>query len=80
MQATVATFDAATGSGTLLSDDGSEMPYPAAAFEASGLRLLRIGQRVTCELGADGSVVRLVLPGIEGSEPVGLHFPPPSIG
>jgi 2-phospho-L-lactate guanylyltransferase len=64
MQATVATFDAATGSGTLLRDDGSELPYPAGAFEASGLRLLRVGQRVTCETAEDGSVVRLFLPGI----------------
>ena len=64
MQATVATFDAATGSGTLLRDDGSEMSYQAGAFEASGLRLLRVGQRVTCETGEDGSVVRLFVAGI----------------
>lgn len=64
MQATVATYDAATGSGTLLLDDGSELPYPAEAFAASGLRLLRIGQRVTLEAAPDGTVVRLFLPGI----------------
>jgi cold shock CspA family protein len=65
MQATVATYDAATGSGTVLLDDGSELPYQGPAFAASGLRLLRIGQRVTLEAAPDGSITRLFLPGIE---------------
>jgi cold shock CspA family protein len=64
MQATVATYDSDTHSGTVLLDDGSELPYPAAAFEASGLRLLRSGQRVTLETGPDGSIVGLFLTGI----------------
>ena len=49
MQGTVATFDAQTRSGTLLLDDGTELAFPAAAFDASGLRLLRLGQRVRVE-------------------------------
>ena len=49
MQGTVATFDAATRSGSLLLDDGTELRFPAAAFDASGLRLLRLGQRVRIE-------------------------------
>ena len=64
MQGTVATFDAQTRSGTLLLDDGTELPYPAAAFDASGLRLLRLGQRLTVERGADGAVLRLTMPGL----------------
>lgn len=64
MQGTVATFDPQTHTGTLLLDDGSEMPFPAEAFHASGLRLLRLGQRVAVEAGADGRVVKVRIPGI----------------
>jgi hypothetical protein len=64
MQGTVATFDPQTHTGTLLLDDGSELPFPAAAFHASGLRLLRLGQRLTIESGPDGDVTRVELPGI----------------
>ena len=64
MQGTVATFDAQTHTGTLLLDDGSELPLPAAAFEASGLRLLRLGQRVSISADPDGAVTRVEVPGI----------------
>jgi len=64
MQGTVATFDADTHTGTLLLDDGSELPFPAAAFDASGLRLLRLGQRVTISAGPDGAISKVELPGI----------------
>jgi hypothetical protein len=42
----VRTFDPATRAGTVLLDDGLEVPYDGAAFDAGGLRLLRVGQRV----------------------------------
>jgi 2-phospho-L-lactate guanylyltransferase len=61
MQGTVATYDAGTRSGTLLLDDGTEVAFPAAAFEASGLRLLRQGQRVRVEVES-GEIVRVTLP------------------
>jgi 2-phospho-L-lactate guanylyltransferase len=64
MQGTVATFDPQTQAGTLLLDDGTELPFPAEAFRASGLRLLRLGQRVVIGSDPDGKVVRLELPGI----------------
>jgi cold shock CspA family protein len=64
MQATVATFDSETQAGTLLLDDGTELPFPAEAFQRSGLRLLRLGQRLTVEADADGAVSRVGLPGI----------------
>ncbi|MGW0660368.1 cold-shock protein [Streptodolium elevatio] len=54
MQGTVHTFDAATRSGTVLLDDGSALPYPASAFDASGLRLLRPGQRVRLKVEGEG--------------------------
>jgi len=62
MQGTVATFDAQTRSGTLLLDDGSELAFPAAAFDASGLRLLRLGQRVRVDRDQAGTVTRVTLP------------------
>ncbi|MGC5029475.1 cold-shock protein [Micromonospora sp. DT229] len=62
MQGTVATFDAATRSGLLLLDDGTELPFPAPAFDASGLRLLRLGQRVRVETDSEGAVVRVTIP------------------
>ncbi|HZB33588.1 MAG TPA: hypothetical protein VE465_25740 [Streptosporangiaceae bacterium] len=46
MQATVRTYDAQTRSGSVLLDDGTELAFDAAAFDAGGLRLLRFGQRV----------------------------------
>ena len=61
MQGTVATFDPDTG-GSLLLDDGSSVAYGVNAFTASGLRLLRLGQRVRIELDANGSVRRVTLP------------------
>jgi cold shock CspA family protein len=65
MQGTVATFDPQTRSGTLLLDDGSELAFPAEAFQASGLRLLRLGQRLSIESGPDGNVIKVQLPGIK---------------
>lgn len=64
MQGTVATFDPSTSSGTLLLDDGSELVFESAAFARSGLRLLRLGQRVSIEAEADGRVHRVLIPGI----------------
>jgi 2-phospho-L-lactate guanylyltransferase len=50
VQATVRHFDPATRSGSVVLDDGVELPYDGAAFDASGLRLLRVGQRVRIEV------------------------------
>lgn len=62
MQGTVATFDPQSRTGVLLLDDGTELPFPARAFDASGLRLLRLGQRLTVHTDPDGGVVRVTLP------------------
>jgi cold shock CspA family protein len=60
VQATVATFDPDTGSGTALTDDGRRVAFDGAAFAAGGLRLLRPGQRVRMDV-ADGRVVRVTI-------------------
>ena len=46
MQATAYTYDPQTRCGSVLLDDGTPVPFDAAAFDAGGLRLLRPGQRV----------------------------------
>ena len=62
MQGTVAFFDERERRGSLLLDDGTTVDFPAAAFAASGLRLLRLGQRVRIERGDGGEIVRITLP------------------
>ena len=64
MQATVRSFDQATGSGSVFLDDGTVCAFGAAAFAASGLRLLRPGQRVTIRRGPDGVITALAHPGL----------------
>lgn len=49
MQATAYTYDPESRSGSVLLDDGTPVPFDAAAFDAGGLRLLRPGQRVRIE-------------------------------
>ncbi|MEV4441654.1 hypothetical protein AB0K09_22070 [Streptomyces sp. NPDC049577] len=53
MQATAYTFDPETRSGSVLLDDGTPVPFDAAAFDAGGLRLLRPGQRVRIEFAEE---------------------------
>ncbi len=64
MQGTIATFDPRTRAGTLLLDDGTELAFDADAFQRSGLRLLRLGQRVAVETEATGMISRVAIPGI----------------
>ena len=60
MQATVKEYDARSRSGSVLLDDGSELPFDADAFGAGGLRLLRFGQRVNIAV-AGGRVTAVTL-------------------
>ena len=61
MQGTVRSFDPETRGGTVLLDDGTELPYDAAAFDAGGLRLARVGQRVALRADAQGRITALTL-------------------
>lgn len=54
MQASTHRWDPATGDGAVVADDGAVYPFDAAAFAASGLRHLRVGQRLTVTLDAPG--------------------------
>lgn len=60
MQATVATYDPSTSAGSVLLDDGVELPFGPEALEGSGLRLLRPGQRVRLETAGDGAVTEIL--------------------
>ncbi|MCQ4044467.1 hypothetical protein ACFOSC_28090 [Streptantibioticus rubrisoli] len=60
MQATAYTFDPETRTGSVLLDDGTPVPFDAAAFDAGGLRLLRVGQRVRIRTEGEGDARRVV--------------------
>jgi cold shock CspA family protein len=59
---TVRSFDADTGAGDVLLDDGTVVSFDAGAFSRSGLRLLRPGQRVRLGYDDAGSVRSVVIP------------------
>ncbi|GGV10836.1 hypothetical protein GCM10010260_56710 [Streptomyces filipinensis] len=61
MQATAYTYDPETHAGQVLLDDGTPLPFDAAAFTAGGLRLLRPGQRVRIETEGRGDTLRITL-------------------
>lgn len=67
MQASVHRYDEATGSGSVLLDDGREIPFDGAVIDASGLRLVRAGQRVSIEMSAT-ELTRLWIVGIGDGE------------
>ncbi|MEU2183530.1 hypothetical protein [Streptomyces thermolilacinus] len=61
MQATAYTYDPETRSGSVLLDDGTPVEFGADAFDAGGLRLLRVGQRVRIETEGEGGSLRITL-------------------
>ncbi|MGB3186794.1 MAG: hypothetical protein WBG36_09545 [Ornithinimicrobium sp.] len=77
MQASVHQFEQ-DGSGTVLLDSGVIHPFTPEVFAASGLRLLRIGQRLSVEFAptshttadplAATAIVRLWIVGIGDGE------------
>jgi len=69
MQASVHRYEEDNGSGSVLLDDGREIPFDCAVMDASGLRLLRPGQRVSIEMSAK-ALTRLWIVGIGDGEPI----------
>jgi 2-phospho-L-lactate guanylyltransferase len=55
MQATVHRFDPRTHAGVVVTDDGVLVPFSAETFDASPLRLLRPGQRLTVTVSGSGA-------------------------
>jgi len=62
MQGTVATYDPQRRDGSVLLDDGTELTFDGDAFAASGLRLLRFGQRLALDTDDTGRITRLRIP------------------
>jgi cold shock CspA family protein len=58
-QGTIRTFDHASRSGSLLDDALDERHFEGRVMDASGLRELRIGQRVRFTLDAEQRVTTL---------------------
>jgi len=69
MQASVHRYDDESGSGSVLLDDGREIPFDGNVFDASGLRHVRPGQRVSVEMSAT-ALTRLWIVGIGDGEPI----------
>jgi cold shock CspA family protein len=69
MQASVHRYDDENGSGSVLLDDGREIPFDGSVMDASGLRLLRPGQRVSIEM-SPSALTRLWIVGIGDGEPI----------
>ena len=67
MQASTHRWDPATSTGSVVADDGVVYPFDAAAFAASGLRHLRVGQRLTVTLDAAGTRVTALALGTVGA-------------
>ena len=60
-QGTVRAFRSEDRNGSVLLDTGEEVAFPATAFDAGGLRLLRPGQRVRLDRDAAGAIVRVTI-------------------
>jgi len=69
MQASVHRYDDESGSGSVLLDDGREIPFERNVLDASGLRHVRPGQRVSIEMSAT-ALTRLWIVGIGDGEPI----------
>jgi 2-phospho-L-lactate guanylyltransferase len=59
VQATVASWSGTTRGGSVLLDDGSMLDFDHTVFEASGLRLLRFGQRVRIKVAEVEGATRI---------------------
>lgn len=60
VQATVSRWDEGRREASVVLDDGRELPVVAGAIEAAGLVRLRLGQRLSVDLAADGRRVDAV--------------------
>lgn len=76
MQASAHTQDYETGAGQVLLDTGRVLPYTGEVFAVSGLRHLRLGQRLSVEVepvdteDPAARVTRLWIVGIGTDQPI----------
>ena len=69
MQASVHTYDDTSGSGSVLLNDGREVPFDGKVLDDSGLRRLHPGQRVSIEMSST-ELTRLWIVGIGDGETI----------
>ena len=67
MQANVHRYQPENRSGSVLLDDGREIPFDGSVFDTSGLRHVRPGQRVSIEMSGT-ELTRLWIVGIGDTE------------
>lgn len=58
-QGTIKSFDHGSRTGSLVTDDMTELTYDTATFDASALMELRIGQRVRFKVVGEGEDARV---------------------
>ncbi|MCA1831312.1 MAG: hypothetical protein ABR548_10795 [Actinomycetota bacterium] len=58
-QGTIKTYDAPTRSGVIMDDAKTEFPYGPDSFKESGLRELRLGQRVKFNVTGEGDKMKV---------------------
>jgi cold shock CspA family protein len=58
-QGTIKSYDAAARSGVILDDARTELSFDAQSFAGSGLRMLRLGQRVRYTVEGEGERARI---------------------
>jgi 2-phospho-L-lactate guanylyltransferase len=73
MQATVHSFDPNTRSGSVVTDSGVLVPLPGEVFDASALRTLRQGQRLTVTIAGRGAAAQVTSIAIESVGMVPAH-------
>ena len=59
-QGTIKTYDPATRSGVILDDGKAEFVYGPESFRESGLRELRLGQRVKFNVEGEGEKMKVL--------------------
>lgn len=69
MQASVHEYNVESGSGSVLLDDGRKIPFDGKVMDASGLRRLRPGQRVSIDM-SETELTRLWIVGIGDGEAI----------
>lgn len=58
-QGTIKTWDRQTRAGVILDDQKTEIPYDYDSYRASGIRELRLGQRVKFRIEGEGRLQRV---------------------
>lgn len=58
-QGTIKTYDAESRSGTLVDDARTEYGFDAESFRATGMRMFRLGQRVSFALVGEGQKAKV---------------------